>query len=77
MTPPFSPSSSLASAILFADLKKNGAMEHIDSGTFSFEIKLKANLFFKVNYLSMQAYHLRLFALQLRKKDEDPENLLV
>jgi hypothetical protein len=25
----------------------------------------------------MQAYHLRLFALQLRKKDEDPENLLV
>jgi hypothetical protein len=34
MTPPFSPSSSLASAILFADFKKNGAMEHIDSGTF-------------------------------------------
>ncbi|XP_057370371.1 run domain Beclin-1-interacting and cysteine-rich domain-containing protein-like [Daphnia carinata] len=31
-TPPFSPSSSLASAILFADFKKNDAMERIDSG---------------------------------------------
>ena len=76
MTPPFSPSSSLASTILFADIKKNGTLnDQYDSGIKGTKV-IKCSRMNIVSPPHIKEYPLRHSALLLKKRDVDPENWL-